>query len=314
MTRLLNGKSLTTDSSDPLKLPHWVSRLFPQEIASQPDTSSLGLVHQCAENEDWLLHTVAAPGIGDESPNVFQESTTRLYRYLHRSLSRHPGFFPVRLWNFIPQIHAPQGHGLDRYMVFNAGRYTAYLSYYQDARSAEQVMPTATGVGHDGQDLMVHMLAHRHAGKPVENPRQVSAYHYSQRYGPKPPCFARATIVAGGHGQKILVGGTASVVGEDSRHEHDVVAQAHETFTNLAELIRAADNTPDTPATRINAPARLARFTELRVYFARAADEATLKVLLRENFPQVLEIEWCRADLCRAELLVEIEGVAKGAD
>ena len=30
---------------------------------------------------------------------------------------------------------------------------------------------------------------------PVENPRQIPAFRYSKRYGPIPPCFARATRI-----------------------------------------------------------------------------------------------------------------------
>ena len=30
----------------------------------------------------------------------------------------------------------------------------------------------------------------------MENPRQTPSYRYSERYGPSPPCFARATLAA----------------------------------------------------------------------------------------------------------------------
>lgn len=304
--------ALATDGADRLTLPAWVPRLFGGQASLKRGRTGSGVQRQCLEGNGWMLLSLCAPRVAEHSPQDFQHVTTELYRHAHQALGGGVRYHPVRLWNFIPQIHAPQGNGLDRYMVFNTGRHDAYTHWYEDARTAEQSMPTATGVGHDGRDLLVHVLACTHTGRPVENPRQVSAYHYSQRYGPKPPCFARATVVSPwGAELRILVGGTASVVGEDSRHEHEVVAQAHETFTNLSELIRAADGTADLPAARRQAPQRLRRFTDLRVYYMRPSDQATLKVLIRENFPTVREIEWCRADLCRSELLVEIEGVAE---
>ena len=82
-------------------------------------------------------------------------------------------------------------------------------------------------------------------GKPVENPRQRAAYRYSGKYGPLPPCFARATLVPGTRAAErtLLIGGTASVCGEASVHAGDLVAQTAETFRNLDALIRAAGGT-----------------------------------------------------------------------
>src|SRR5688572_13037788 len=82
------------------------------------------------------------------------------------------GRYPVRFWNFIPDIGAPMVDGLDRYMVFNAGRYDAY---------SDQVgaLGTASAVGIRGSDLFIHCLALDERGTPVENPRQTPAWQYS---------------------------------------------------------------------------------------------------------------------------------------
>ena len=49
----------------------------------------------------------------------------------------------------------------------------------------------------------------------------------------------------------LLVGGTASIVGEESRHVGHLEEQANETFRNLASVVASAAGTllsEDTPA------------------------------------------------------------------
>ena len=144
-------------------------------------------------------------------------------------------------------------------MVFNAGRFAAFADWFRapQSRSAAQSapvfdrarfhrdIPTATGVGHAGDDLIIHALASALPGRPIENPRQRAAYRYSRKYGPLPPCFARATLVPGtaDSQRSLLIGGTASVCGEASVHADDLVAQTAETFRNLDALICAAGGT-----------------------------------------------------------------------
>jgi hypothetical protein len=90
----------------------------------------------------------------------------------------------------------------------------------------------------------------------------------------------------------VLVGGTASIVGEASVHLDDLPRQTEETLTNLAVF------------------APLDCYRDLRVYYPDPARLDELRSLLKDAFPGAERVEWVRADLCRAELLVEIEGVA----
>jgi len=223
------------------------------------------------------------------------------------------GHHPVRFWNFVPGIHADMGDGRDRYMVFNAGRYAAFERWFGQAALFTRTLPTASAVGIATGDLTIHALGAHDAGVPVENPRQVPAYRYSERYGRLPPCFARATIVGrAGAERRLLVGGTASIVGEDSRHDCDARQQALETFENLAELIAAARRqiAGERPAEPDGARAAFDAFTELRVYVVRDADAPLLREMVHERFGRTARIEFAQADLCRRELLIEIEGVA----
>jgi len=55
----------------------------------------------------------------------------------------------------------------------------------------------------------------------------------------------------------------------------------------------------------------LDRFRELRVYLPRAEDEAVVLAMVREHFVNLDQVEVFRAELCRAELRVEIAGLAE---
>jgi chorismate lyase/3-hydroxybenzoate synthase len=244
---------------------------------------------------------------------AFHEATARAYRALRAELRDRHAPHPVRLWNHIPGIHDAMGDGQDRYMVFNAGRYEALSQWFGTDRFDTRVA-SASGIGHGGRDLVLHCLASDRPGRAVTNPRQIAPYRYSRKYGPLPPCFARSTVIAPPGGVPlVLVGGTASIVGEESVHLGDLARQTEETLTNLAVLLRAAAGEP---ASEVEDRAALwdrylASYREVRVYYPdpRRLDE--LRGLLASAFPGAGRIEWRRADLCRAELLVEIEGVAE---
>jgi hypothetical protein len=75
----------------------------------------------------------------------------------------------------------------------------------------------------------------------------------------------------------------------------DLPRQVEETLRNLAVF------------------APLDCYRDLRVYYPDPARLDELRGLLEDAFPgagSVGGIQWVRADLCRADLLVEIEGVA----
>jgi enamine deaminase RidA (YjgF/YER057c/UK114 family) len=210
---------------------------------------------------------------------------------------------PIRFWNFVPDPGEPMGDGLDRYMVFNAGRFEGYAQWLCASNEFGRLLPTASAIGVIGDDLVVCCLASDARGTPVENPRQKPAYKYSKRYGPMPPCFSRATVACVNGQRRLLVGGTASIVGEDSMHEGDVHAQLAETLRNLEALIDAAADQP-------RSESALNRLLDLRVYVARPEDAPSIRAVLDVRCPRAERIELAVARVCRPELLVEIEGVA----
>jgi chorismate lyase/3-hydroxybenzoate synthase len=257
---------------------------------------------------DFTLVSARVAGAVDLPPAEFERRTLEAYVAIAEQLAASPHRHPVRFWNHVPFITDPADAGRDNYMVFNAGRFHAFSEWLGSPARFARDVATASATGHWGRDLVVHCLASGAAGVAVNNPRQVAPYHYSQRFGPLPPCFARATRLAGAGHNFLLVGGTASVRGEDSVHVDDLVAQLSETKVNLASLVAAAVGTKITPSVKL---ARLlAAFRDLRVYFPDRRHEREIESFVRASFPDLRQLEMLHADLCRAELLVEIEGVA----
>jgi enamine deaminase RidA (YjgF/YER057c/UK114 family) len=230
------------------------------------------------------------------------------YRDVFRTLEE-TGFRHLqRLWNYLPGINA-DGGGLERYRQFNAGRQTAFL---ETGHAAFEGAPAACAIGTREGPFCVRFLAGTVPPVPVENPRQVSAYHYPSTYGPRSPSFSRAALVRAGAGQVgLLISGTASIVGHASMHVGDVAAQTRETLTNLAAVIEAAHARCD------------ARFPlsalDCVLYVRRAADADVIRHVFEAQVGAdshaARSAVYLEADICRSDLLVEIEahGAAPGA-
>ncbi|WP_019625525.1 hypothetical protein [Thioalkalivibrio sp. ALJT] len=308
------------------------SRLLP-EAASDPDTGMhvhLGAPASADNTRDGLLEI--HPGLEAVAPDAYVESWTtrgsprperrgplRLLEYpeilfaswegpdhglrdqteqAYRDLlsACHARGFEhlARIWNFFGDIHGEED-GLERYQAFCIGRAAAL-----EALAIPQTgMPAATAIGGTQPRLVIYLIATRTPATALENPRQVSAYRYPERYSPKSPTFARATRLDTTGGPLILLSGTASIVGHESRHPDDVAAQTRETLANLRALHETAG--------RHLPPPRW-----LRVYLRRPGDRACVAAVLAEHFSNAWPppvVQWARGDICRRELLLEIEGV-----
>lgn len=292
--------------------PAWVADLLDRSArwSTHPVPAGAGFSIDVTPGDHFCLASLRirdARGLGRAA---LHDATARAYRCLEAELRLRGARHPVRLWNHIPGIHEPMGEGQDRYMAFNAGRYEALSEWFGGQESFDTRVASASGIGHEGRDLVIHCLASDRPGQAVDNPRQVVPWRYSRKYGPLPPCFARATVIQPPGGSPlVLVGGTASIVGEESVHLGHLERQTGETLTNLAVLVRAAA-TGNSGTEVADRAAALACYRELRVYYPDPERLEELQGLLADAFPSG-KIEWVRADLCRADLLVEIEGVAE---
>lgn len=199
--------------------------------------------------------------------------------------SGHPYF--LRIWNYVGGINELDD-GRERYQLFCAGRHDAFVEagYHHDVD-----LPAASAVGMPGRGFVAYYLAAREPGLQVENPRQVAAYDYPARYGPKSPSFSRATVWNG----TVFVSGTSSVLGHLTVHAGDVDAQLEETLRNIDAVLAQTGRS-------------LANVVSAKTYVRRAADYERIARRLEPVFAANLFLE---ADICRADLLLEIEAIAR---
>ena len=206
--------------------------------------------------------------------------------------SAHPHL--LRVWNHFSGINQGDGDA-ERYRQFCIGR-AAGLGSWLDGS-----YPAATAIGRHDDDsiLQVYWLASRSPGTALENPRQVSPYRYPRSYGPTSPQFSRAMLA----GELLMISGTASIVGHASHHPGNLAAQLDESLANLRSLVKQAG------AVAPAVSAALGRGSLLKIYLRNAASGAELESALRTRLQPDFTCMILAADICREDLLVEIECV-----
>jgi len=229
-----------------------------------------------------------------------QAAARRVYADLFEVLAAHDQAQLLRLWNYFARINADDG-GTERYRQFNIGRQQAFI---EARHSAFEGAPAACALGTRSGPLRVYFLAGRTAPLAIENPRQVSAYRYPDAYGPRSPSFSRAALAdIGGGRTAFFISGTASIVGHASMHIGDVRRQAEESLSNIAALRAIAGARAGVPFD--------AGALSYTIYLRRPADLAAVReVFEREVGPHsaaARDAVYLQADICRAELLVELE-------
>lgn len=245
-----------------------------------------GDIHWAA-GPDVLMGWMALPDPGGDMEALAESAYSRMLEWQRQS------DFPQlwRCWNIFSALTEGAGDA-ERYRTFTVGRYSAFSAAGLDA----QDFPAATVIGSAGGPLFLMLLAGKTPSRKIENPRQVSAWAYPRDYGPRSPSFARAAHLPGSHGHgPLLVSGTASVLGHATAHHGDWQAQTEETVRNLAAV-----------CAQVDAPLRP---QALRVYIRDGVPVdgvlRTLRAAMGPNLP-ILPVQ---GDICREDLLVEVEGV-----
>ncbi len=216
---------------------------------------------------------------------------------------RHQGYrHALRMWNFFPGINAQTSTGCadsERYKQFSLGRARTFEKFTH----FERALPAASAIGTYAPGLLVYFIAAREPGVQIENPRQVSAFQYPRQYGPKSPSFSRAKLKNWGTEAHLYISGTASVVGHESRHLEDLDGQIDEIARNIQALLEqaACSDTRFQQAT----PDKLSL---LRVYLRPPCDIAAIRTGVEQRLGRVPSL-YLAGDICRQELLVEIEGL-----
>jgi enamine deaminase RidA (YjgF/YER057c/UK114 family) len=224
----------------------------------------------------------------------------------------------IRTWLYLGGIVENDGP-IQRYKELNRARSDFYrdISFIPDRLPDAfhgAAYPASTGIGIEGCGISLSAIAISTDRKdiiavPLENPRQKAAYEYSAGYSPDSPKFSRALALSCGTYTTIFISGTASITDSETRHIGDVAAQTNETLDNIAALIDERN------LARHGLPGlgtSLDGIGIVRVYVKRQEDYPLVRQVC-ENRLGELPIIYAIADVCRPELLVEIEGIAFSA-
>jgi len=233
----------------------------------------------------------------DLHASITQQSVQAL-DFLHGLLLKE--HFPIssiiRQWNYIEKITAIED-GKQHYQSFNNAR-----SQFYAQETWKNGYPAATGIGASfggvlvDADAVIFRTANAFA-TPIDNRLQIAAHAYSdsvlEHSGKEltTPKFERAKSITVDHCRHIYISGTAAIRGELSLKGVGLAEQLKTTMENIAELIGKA------------------HLTMLRIYLKHASDYSEAKCLM-DHYSLHIPISFMQADVCRDELLIEIEGIA----
>jgi enamine deaminase RidA (YjgF/YER057c/UK114 family) len=254
--------------------------------------------------------------VGASVRGVYPQTLDALAR-LRAGLAEAGGSFQrvVRTWFYLGGITEPEA-GARRYQELNRARTDFYRNVHFNCSSfakddQRDFYPASTGIGMSGSGLVASCLALETRRddvflRPLENPQQTPAYAYDPEHSPQSPKFSRAVALVLGDYVTTWVSGTASIVDSESRHLGDPEKQTAQTIDNIERLI-SSDNFASHGLK--GAGASLRDLAKIRIYLKRAGDLAKCRRICEHRFGSVPAI-YAVADICRPELLVEIEGVA----
>jgi chorismate lyase / 3-hydroxybenzoate synthase len=205
-----------------------------------------------------------------------------------------------RVWNYVPRINADQ-RGVECYKRFNVGRARGFEERF--GAPAERHFSAASAVGAVDDTLIVCFAAGREPGTHLENPRQISAPRYPPDYGPRSPSFTRGTCAPESWGRTLFLSGTGSIVGHETRHRGDPLGQLEESLHNIEALLEGA-------VERGGRRHDVVRFGLLKTYVRSQEHFPAIREALARRLHPSTPALYLQADLCRSDLLVEIEGVS----
>lgn len=221
----------------------------------------------------------------------------------------------IRTWLYLGGIVEDEGP-TQRYKELNRARSDFYrdipfLTDLLHPGHQGRVYPASTGIGTEGRGIMMSAIALATqrpdiVAVPLENPRQVPAFDYGDCYSPRSPKFSRAMALSCGNYATIFVSGTASITDSETQHVGDIVGQTHETLTNIEALISEEN------LSRHGLPGlgtSLDGLALVRVYIKNHADYERTRAVCEQRLGELPTI-YAIGDVCRPDLLVEIEGIA----
>jgi len=231
-----------------------------------------------------------------ENDSDIEKATKACYERLLRLLGQYPEYQLLRLWHYFPDINEVEA-GLERYQRFARARFEVLAAAGLNMSSD---LPAASAVGSTSGPLTVSFVAGRGKRRAIENPRQTSAYHYPERYGPRSPSFSRAIEHLGETHSHLFISGTASIDGYETVAPSNVRLQTIETLKNLEVLLAEAGYPP------LQA---LGSESSFSIYLRHGEDQEIVEGLLDEHLAHTVPRLFLQGEICRQDLMVEIEGL-----
>ncbi|MBM4319495.1 MAG: hypothetical protein FJ125_05935 [Deltaproteobacteria bacterium] len=229
----------------------------------------------------------------------------------------------LRTWFYIPGILERSGAS-QRYQQLNEAR-SRFYERPRPHRFLERLLPpghgggpgaggypASTGIGAEAGPLVLELEAldappGQAVAFPIENPRQLSAYRYPGDVlvgdgAPAPPRFSRGLVELSEGLARVRVSGTASIRGSSTMHPGDVAAQTATTLETIELLVSAANLARHGLARGLT----LGELAQLRIYVKRPEDLPVVSALCTARCGAIPML-YLQADICRDDLLVEIE-------
>lgn len=236
-----------------------------------------------------------------EGRKGLKTTTTRSYEQLLNTVS-HLRLQLLRIWNFIPRV-LEEDQGIERYRLFNTGRHDVVQ------RHSNHPLPAATGIGSLHGPLIIEALATENNVTHLENPLQKQPITYSKQYGEHPPVFARGTFHHAMN-PELYIAGTAAIRGEKTVHSTDIVRQMETTIENIRRLIDDANLRHHAlPLSGFS----LGDIHDIRIFVKHVGQYPAVRRIAERVWGNQKSIMYILDDICRPDLLVEIEGKARKA-
>ena len=280
-------------------------------------------VFECGERASILEYDDVALGYfggftPDPAPIAAYERSFDAFSKMRAEIEANGFLFPqvFRTWLYQGSIVLPEGE-TQRYKELNRARSDFFYGMrFFEERLPKNVKfgaayPASTGIGADDVDVAMSCFALKTERDdvivaPIENPNQTSAFDYAEFYSPQSPKFARAVAVAFNDRADVYVSGTASIVNQETVCVGDPIGQTNQTLDNIEALISGSN------LARYGVVGFDAALTDLaiaRVYVKKPEHYATIREICERRLRDVPKI-YTFADVCRDDLLVEVEGIA----
>lgn len=247
------------------------------------------------------------------SGNSFMDQANGAFELMQKILKKENLTFSnvVRQWNFIENIlktKKEEDKITQNYQVFNDVR-----SSYYDTCEFKFGYPAATGIGMSAGGVIIEFLATEHPGEvlilPISNPNQIDAHSYSRKAlignsdKISTPKFERAKIVKISDSVIVFISGTAAISGQETITESDIEIQTERTILNIRNLISKENLSKYGIFTKPD----LNSFSYLRSYVKNRTEIPKVIQVCNKYFAGVPSL-YLSADICREDLLIEIEG------